>query len=207
MRILIDARRQINSGVGRVSQWLNQQVSQILPGAQCFHLVRDLQAIEAYALDPQTCVLADVAPFSAAELHDLVKVVDPQRFDLYLNPQTTWSPFHRVPSLCMVHDVWGLLRADWLPGEADLRTRFGIADMGYFHGVSDWFTPQRAGQMLTPEGRLVHQRVLDSDHLVWRAAWAQCAATVNQATGVVAVSASVKAQLQQWFVGAGRIRD
>lgn len=206
MRILIDARRQINSGVGRVSQWLNQHVSQIIPGARYFHLVRDMDAVHAYALNPRDCVLADVAPFSGAELQELVKVVDPQRFDLYINPQTTWSPFHRVPSLCVIHDVWGLPHPEWLPTQADLCARFGIADMGYFEGIEAWLTPERAACMLTPQGKLMHQRVLDSGHLIWRAAWAQCAATVHQAAGVVAVSEPVKAQLQEWFVRADRIR-
>lgn len=202
MRILIDARRPINSGVGRVSQWLNLRLPLIFPDAQWVHLINHRDQSDHFQ---DECVLTRIAPFSAGDFHDLGAEVQATGCDLYISTGTAWSPLHTVPSVCMVHDIWSLMNPDWLPSQHDVCARFGIDNLGYFEGLAQWMASQNRDEILTPDGIARHDEVLASGNLIWQAAWAQAVAILSRASAVVSVSDAIQSGLERWFKQSSRI--
>jgi glycosyltransferase involved in cell wall biosynthesis len=202
MRILIDARRPINSGVGRVAQWLNLHLPLIFPDAQWMHLINHRDQGDHFQ---DECILTRIAPFSAGDFHDLGAEVQATGCDLYISTGTVWSPLHTVPSVCMVHDIWSLMNPDWLPSPHDVCARFGIRNMGYFEGLVQWMSSQDRHAILTPDGISRHDEVLASGNLIWQAAWAQAVAILTRASAVVSVSDAIRSGVERWFKQSDRV--
>lgn len=206
-RVLLDARRHANSGVGRVCQWLVRHVSHGMgTGVQCVLLLgqrqRDWMAAAGLTVDELAgveCITTDIAPFTDAEYGTLPRLVASLGVDVYLNPQTTWSPLHTTPSINVIHDLWALVEPHWLPSASDIQARFSAQSMTFQHTLADWLNEARAASLLTTQGWQDWQRVQRHGDVVQRAAWAQYAAILAQSAQVVVVSPHLMAQVDARF--------
>ena len=203
-RVLLDARRHANSGVGRVCQWLVRHLSQgMAGGVQCVLLLgrhsRDRLWVPADCLAEVECITTDIAPFTDAEYVELPRLVASLGVDVYLNPQTTWSPLHTTPSINVVHDLWALVNPQWLPSARDIQARFASVGATFQHALADWLDEARAASLLTAQGWQDWQRVQRHGDVVQRAAWAQYAAILAQSAQVVVVSPHLMAQVDARF--------
>ena len=163
-RVLLDARRHANSGVGRVCQWLVRHLSQgMAGGVQCVLLLgrhsRDRLWLPADCLAEVECITTDIAPFTDAEYVELPRLVASLGVDVYLNPQTTWSPLHTTPSINVIHDLWALVNPQWLPSARDIQARFASVGATFQHALADWLDEARAASLLTAQGWQDWQRV------------------------------------------------
>ena len=203
-RVLLDARRHANSGVGRVCQWLVRHLSQgMAGGVQCVLLLgrhsRDRLWLPADCLAEVECITTDIAPFTDAEYVELPRLVASLGVDVFLNPQTTWSPLHTTPSINVVHDLWALVNPQWLPSARDIQARFASVGATFQHALADWLDEARAASLLTAQGWQDWQRVQRHGDVVQRAAWAQYAAILAQSAQVVVVSPHLMAQVDARF--------
>jgi glycosyltransferase involved in cell wall biosynthesis len=205
-RVLIDARRHANSGVGRVGQWLARHLPPALGERfDCCVLVSSQTAQWAAELPGVQCIDTPILPFSDAEFVGLPHYVESLGFDLYINPQSTWSPEHRTPTINFIHDVWALKNPDWLPSRTDIEARFANGKLTFQHQLADWFDEDRAAFSLTADGFERWTAAKQSGHLILQAAWAQYAATLQHSQHVVVVSHYLLAEVDERFiVGAPR---
>lgn len=197
-KVVIDARRRINSGIGRVSQWLSNNATALTGSADCMHLVAPGGAVD-YGLRPELCIETEIVPFSADEVYKLPELVADVGADLYINPQTTWSPFHCVKSINVIHDLWAVNNPDWLPTEDDLKHRFNLDDIYYFRRLSKWFSSARAERLLTTTGYARYIEAKRSGNIISQGVWAQYAATVEFSAVTVTVSDFIKEAMKELF--------
>jgi len=196
--VIFDCRRHINSGVGRVSQWLAIHSKQLVEAGDCHYLVRE-GTMSEYCLNESECIRTSIIPFSSEEFHILPSFLSETNTILYVNPQTTWSPLHKVKSLNIVHDLWALENPSWLPSEQDLLNRFNLRNLNYFTDLIDWFLSKDPKEFLT---RMAYERfaeAMQSKNLILQGAWAQYAAIARLSSSIVAVSEPIKEKLEALF--------
>ena len=97
--------RQANSGVGRVSQWLAHHLPAMDRQHEYLFLVSPHSDLKSFHVPADRCVHTHVVPFAGGEFEQLPAEIDALGVDLYVNPQTTWSPLLRTPSISLVHDL------------------------------------------------------------------------------------------------------
>ena len=197
--ILLDVRRQANSGVGRVSQWLAHHLPAMDRQHEYLFLVSPHSDLKSFHVPADRCVHTHVVPFAGGEFEQLPAEIDALGVDLYVNPQTTWSPLLRTPSISLVHDLWAINSPDWLPSEDDIKARFRIDNLDYMHQLNEWMSQQVAHDLFTDHGFARYQAAITSGHRLWQAAWAQYAAMCAYADAVVVVSDPLLNDLHQLF--------
>jgi glycosyltransferase involved in cell wall biosynthesis len=198
-KVLIDSRRRINSGIGRVSQWLSANLILDRQEFEVLNLTTEDNKKSDYEFYENHVVTTDIKPFSHDEFLLLPKLVASIKPDLYINPQSTWSPLHTTPSINIVHDLWAIKNPEWLPTEPDIKARFHIDGIGFFDNLSKWFTEELAKALLTEYGYKEWLNAKTMDNKIWLACWAQYAATVSMSRKCVAVSPCVKSEIIKYF--------
>lgn len=159
--------------------------------------------VSDYRFGTRTHVKTDIKPFSRGDLYELPHLVESAGCQLYVNPQLSWSPFHVVPTINVVHDLWPVTNPNWLPSTSDLMARFAIDDLAYFEALDQWFDQRRATASLTPFGMEMWVKARTLDNMLLNACWAQFAATVTLSARIVTVSQSVRENLQTYFLRGG----
>lgn len=199
-RVLVDSRRKINSGIGRVSQWLSDNL--------IFDDYRDIEIINLtgvghgysdYNFRNNRVVTTKIKPFSHDEFYELPSLVDSLNVDVYVNPQTTWSPLHKTPSINIIHDLWAIRNPEWLPLRSDLIARFCVENVVYFNHLAEWFDDNKAEEMLTEFGHKEWMKAKKSNNKIWLGCWAQYAATVSLSSKCILVSPFIKLQVEKYF--------
>jgi glycosyltransferase involved in cell wall biosynthesis len=198
-KLLIDSRRRINSGIGRVSQWLSANLILDRQEFEVVNLTTKENMRSDYEFHENHIVVTDIKPFSHEEFLLLPKLVASIKPDIYINPQSTWSPLHTTPSINIVHDLWAIKNPEWLPTETDIKARFDVDGIGFFECLSRWFTEELAQAMLTEYGYQEWIKARKSDNKIWLACWAQYAATVSMSRKCVAVSPCVQFEIIKYF--------
>jgi glycosyltransferase involved in cell wall biosynthesis len=198
-KIIVDSRRKINSGVGRISQWLFDNLkNSSIQSFKIYYLVCT-DSLNDYNIDNENVIITNIKPFSSEEIYELPKLIASENTDLYINPQTTWSPFHATPSINIIHDLWAIKNPEWLPTYEDLKYRFGIENLSYFETLSKWFTDKKAKKLLTEYGYHYWLEALASENLILKGAWAQYAATVSLSTQAITVSTFIASEIKKYF--------
>lgn len=199
-RIVIDSRRKVNSGIGRVSQWLASNIKLgICEDIKITHLINQKESQQDYNFDNNETLETKIKPFSSHEFYELPLFLEKFDFDLYINPQLPWSPYHKTPSINIIHDLWTMKFPEWLPLEDDLKNRFGILDINYFKFLVNWFNDSKAEKYLTPYGLEKWNIVKNSDNDIWKGCWAQLAATTALSKELVVVSQQTKEEVEKYF--------
>lgn len=205
MNILIDARRKINSGVGRVSQWVANNVPLLFPSANFKFLITTESQSNDYNLKPDSCIECGINPFSEDEFYALPLLIDSFDFDLYITPQTTWSPLIKTPSITMIHDLWAINNPEWLPSDSDLMHRFNLDNTFYFDLLNKWFEAQDPYSLLTIEGERNFEKAVRTGNRIHKGAWAQYAAMINYSSATVTVSSFINEEIYKFFSTKGRV--
>jgi len=200
LRILIDSRRKINSGIGRVSQWLAKNIGSSLDyNVKITHLITKMAESPDYCFSENEILETSVNPFSFEELYYLPELLSKHDFDLYINPQSTWSPFHVIPSINIIHDLWAIKNPEWLPSEHDLKARFKINNVDYFRHLAKWFYYEKASRYLTSHGLSQWKLAKQEGNSIWLGCWAQYAATTALSKKYVVVSSYIKDEVEKYF--------
>lgn len=205
-RVVVDSRRRINSGVGRVSQWLtNQLAPRLSEFADVTHLAQR-EARRGYQFDDRDILETEITPFSRDDFDQLPELLSAAGFDLYVNPNGTWSPLHKTPTINMVHDLWTIEHSEWLPTETELRSRFGFTDVSLGPQLTGWFESVDTASYLTREGQDLWSRRRDAGiSPLFGAALAQFGVLIRHSVATVAVSAQLRERLRRYFVNADSV--
>jgi len=198
-KILIDSRRKINSGIGRVSQWLSKNITFDKQEYEVINLAASNTCSDDYDFHENQVIRTGIKPFSYEEYYELPKLVESIKPDLYVNPQTTWSPLHTIPSVNIIHDLWAIKNPEWLPTKSDLEARFGLKDTAYFDSLYQWFSKDRAMTLLTEYGYEEWCKAKLNGNIIWLGCWAQYAATVSMSKSCVVVSDYIKEEVEKYF--------
>jgi len=199
-KVLIDSRRKINSGVGRVSQWIANNVETMDCGdTEIVFLVNPGSLTEDYSIPSTNILKTSIRPFSKEEFYGMPDFLAKYDFDLYVNPQMSWSYLHTTPAINMIHDLWAIKNPEWLPSESDLKSRFGIRDISYFEKMASLLDEKTVDKYLTPYGISQWENAKKSGNVVWIGCWAQYAAVTSLSQRYVVVSAFVESEVKKHF--------
>lgn len=205
IKILIDARRKINSGVGRVSQWITENIPNLSESIDCYYLVGDKSSQNDYNIDEKKSYFTDIKPFTSREFDELPAFVESTGCDLYINAQTTWSPLHTVPTITMIHDLWAINNAEWLPTTDDLKSRFDLDNLEYFEKLDNWFSREKQLKILTGIGMEQYCLAASSSNIIWKGAWAQYAAMIELSSRVITVSPFIQKEVNKLFLNTDNV--
>jgi len=199
-KILIDSRRKINSGVGRVSQWISNNINKInCNELEIFFLVNPESITKDYIIPSENIIETSISPFSSGEFKKLPDFLSKSNFSLYVNPQMSWSYLHATPTINIIHDLWAIKNPEWLPSKSDLKARFGIRDLSYFVKMANFLEENNPDKYLTPYGILKWKEAKKSGNDIWVGCWAQYAAVTALSQKFVLVSTFVESELKKYF--------
>jgi len=198
MKILIDIRRKVNSGIGRVSQWLANNLNDELIQNVEFYFLATNESIKDYKnLQSESILLSSTRPFSFDDLYDIPKQICQGNFDLYINPQVYSSPFNIVKTVNFVHDLWPLFDEDWLPSMSDVKNRFNLDDLQAINAMSNWLNDEKAKLFLTDYGYEEWKSI--SNNIGLKYVWSQYTATAILSTHICVVSKDTEKYFKKYF--------
>lgn len=123
MRIAIDCRRGIGSGMGRVTRQLaallHQRQDQLV-----LYTGLHSQMPSGPGILQRPC---PISYHSAADYREFPRWLTRDRVDLFFAPQYYISPFADCPTIKCVYDLWPLLHTRWVPAPDDFRARYGVS--------------------------------------------------------------------------------
>lgn len=187
-KIILDTRRKINSGIGRVSQWLVENLDEkAFKDTEIWYLANS-KSIQDYKFQTDKVIFTDSNPFSLEEIFKVPYQVAEQGFDFCINTQANCSPFHLIPSISMIHDLWAILHMEWLPSSDEMKNRFELSDGLAIQTMSNWLTENRARLSLTEYGFNKWKTSLKENNIVSRYAWSQCACVALLSSHICFVS-------------------
>src|ERR1043165_9897606 len=149
MKILLDYRRRINSGIGRVAEWFLLEVGPELSKNHQFSVLVNENG--KWNLGDFVPLTVDAKPFSKEEYFELPKIILENAFDVFISPQFNVSPFHLCKTVNILHDLWYITHPQYLPISDDLSKRFKNND-DYFVQIASWLTSSKAEALLTEYG-------------------------------------------------------
>lgn len=173
-KILIDARRRLNSGIGRLTQWLVNNITEtVLENTEIWYLAtRNTEG--DYDLNQDKTITTEITPCTIDDIYELPSLVMNMKFDLYINPQINTSPFIIAPSINIIHDCWALEYENLAPSRADCVQRFGHEGVeSPLFAMTKWLTENRAKKYMTSYGFSLWEKTLSRKDLVSNYAWAQ----------------------------------
>lgn len=199
-KILIDSRRKINSGVGRVSQWITNYINKLIcDNVKIFFLVNSESSTIDYNIPAENIIETSIRPFSSDEFKKLPDFLSKFNFSLYVNPQMSWSYLHATPTINIIHDLWAIKNPEWLPSESDLKNRFGIRDLSFFLEMANFLEKNNPEKYLTPYGILKWKEARKSGNIIWAGCWAQYATVTAMSKKFVVVSSFVENEVRKYF--------
>lgn len=199
-KILVDSRRKINSGVGRVSQWIANNISEMdIENAEIFFLVNPDSFSKDYLIPTNYIVETNIKPFSIKEYLELPDYLSNYDFDLYINPQLSWNYTLRIPTINMIHDLWPIKNPEWLPSAKDLMVRFEINDILYFEKTSQFLNDKNIEKYLTSYGIKQWEKAIHTNNIILLGCWAQAAAVTALSRKIVVVSEFIKSEVEKYF--------
>lgn len=150
--IVIDCRRVLDSGIGRVTEWFLQNV---VPELSKNYLVKYLvtpNTREDYQVPLEDCIVVGYKPLSREELYMMPQLLSDNGCHLFISPQINVSPFHLCRTVNMLHDLWYVVHPEFLPEPKDIQQRFDSGSSSYIDHISPWLTEEKASRFLTKEG-------------------------------------------------------
>jgi hypothetical protein len=187
-KILIDSRRKINSGIGRVSQWLVSNLDESLFFDTEIWYLANINSITDYDFKSEKILLTDAKPFSLGDLYEIPSLLVNKEFSLYINPQINTSPFHLVPSINIMHDFWSLTDIEWLPSLNDFASRFELSNLQSINNLANWLTEDIAKKYLTDFGFNKWNDSLNYNNILLKCAWSQFTAITAFSTHICFIS-------------------
>ena len=171
--IFIDCRRVLNSGIGRVTEWFLDNVSNNIHEYNIRFLVTK-ETISDYKLIENECLVTDFKPMSFEELYLLPHLLIENNCDLFISPQINVSPFQLCKTINMLHDLWYINNPNYLPDEEELKTRFLCKKTSINH-ISGWLTAERANSLLTDYGKELWEKAKEKNNIILDYCWSQIA--------------------------------
>lgn len=197
-KIIIDCRRILNSGIGRVTEWLIQNVCPFLHEKyHVVYLVNDVTKND-YSLQEKECIVVNIKPLSVDEFYILPQIIIDNHCDLFISPQINVSPFHLCKTINMLHDLWYINSPCYLPTEEDMMLRFKnkTSIMGM---TSLWLTQTRAKMLLTDYGYSKWEEAMSLQNNMLCCMWSQISMFSVFSSEIVCVSKAVEEDFKKVF--------
>jgi len=126
LRVAVDCRRGLGSGVGRVTQSLAKAVIELSRRRPILPVL-----LMAPGAQPGFERLAEIhhinIPFhSQKDRFEYPELLSKLSVDVFFAPQYYVVPYSPCLTIRHVHDLWPLLHSEWIPTPAEFRSRFGL---------------------------------------------------------------------------------
>jgi len=151
-KIAIDIRRRLNSGVGRVVQWLVDNITDDILEDTTLSYIATETSWKDYLPTKENCIIATSQPFSKEEIKEIPEILQQNDIALWINPQINISPYTTTPTITIVHDTWYLFHKELLPTINDVKYRFRLHATDHFAAVANILTDNSAKKLLTQKG-------------------------------------------------------
>jgi glycosyltransferase involved in cell wall biosynthesis len=132
LRIAIDCRRGLGSGVGRVTQSLVRAVLKLSDSRPIIPVLLMASDVQMSGIE-RLAELAEIRHISIPLHSDMDRLEYPElltylKIDVFFAPQYYIAPFSQSLSIRYVHDLWPLFHPEWIPTPSEFGTRFGFAN-------------------------------------------------------------------------------
>nr|WP_294898284.1 glycosyltransferase [uncultured Pedobacter sp.] len=196
-KILIDARRKLNSGIGRVTQWLVNHLTDT-DLMEFYYLTFEGNKVP-YNLPESRCIIAKAQPLSIEEIYETPGLIAKNNFDLYINPQFNISPFIVTKTITILHDFWYLKNEKFLPTINDVNFRFDVKESNYANVFNNWLSDKKAEQLMTAEGLIKYKQNKDLKNDVLNLVWAQLSVCSFYSHSIVFITEDVRNDFEDVF--------
>lgn len=196
-KVLIDVRRQLNSGIGRVTQWLVNNLTDT--DLLTFYYFTFEANIVPYNLNESRCIVTKAKLLSVEEVYDTPDLIMKYNFDLYINTQFNISPFITTKTITMLHDFWYLKSEKALPTIDDVSIRLSLKEDSYFKVINNWLTDKNAEVLMTEEGFVKYKREKELNNSVLDLIWSQLSVFSFFSHSIVFITADVKDDFEKVF--------
>lgn len=196
-KVLIDVRRKLNSGIGRVTQWIvnNLTDTDLIE----FYYFTFEGNIIPYNLNESRCIVTKAKPLSTEEVYETPDLILKYNFDLYLNPQFNISPFIATKTITVLHDFWYLKSEKALPTIDDVSIRCDLNENNYFNAINNWLTDKNAEALMTKEGLIKYKQEKELKNDVLDLIWSQLSVFAFFSHSIVFITDDVKKDFESVF--------
>ena len=196
-KVLIDVRRKLNSGIGRVTQWIVSNLTDT--DFIEFYYFTFKENISTYHLNESRCILTEAKLLSTEEVHKTPDLILKYHFDLYINPQFNISPFITTKTITMLHDFWYLKSEKALPTINDLSNKLDLKEGDYFNVINNWLTDKNAELLMTDWGLKKYKQEKELKNNVLDLIWSQLSVFSFFSHSIVFISEDVKNDYERVF--------
>ena len=196
-KVLIDVRRKLNSGIGRVTQWIVSNLTDT--DFIEFYYFTFKENISTYHLNESRCILTEAKLLSTEEVHETPDLILKYHFDLYINPQFNISPFITTKTITMLHDFWYLKSEKALPTINDLSNKLDLKEGDYFNVINNWLTDKNAELLMTDWGLKKYKQEKELKNNVLDLIWSQLSVFSFFSHSIVFISEDVKNDYERVF--------
>jgi len=178
----------VNSGIGRVTQWLVDNLGQNWPKEHEIWYLATQDSAANYRFYNNNIIYTESRPFSLDELYTIPILLCTNNINLYINPQFNSSPFHITPTINIIHDFWALIKPDWLPTSEDLQERFTLENTDIIYNMGNWLNDDLAKIIFTDFGYAEWRKATSSNLPMAKYVWSHYAATVLLSSHICLIS-------------------
>lgn len=201
--IVIDARRKLNSGIGRIIQWLVNNLE--TTDAYEFRYLVTYTSKTQYEISSKESIVVNFNPFSVEEYYKIPKIISKYENAIFLSTQVNCTPFNLGTTISMIHDVWFLTNIDSLPSVQDAVKRFSLDNGSLFLKFSEWLNFELAENILTKDGLKIWSKVEIQENIIAKYFWSQLVALTLFSQKIVFVHEDVKVTYQKLFKRKDRL--
>jgi len=198
-KIILDCRRKLNSGIGRVTQWIVDNIVGNLSDIVEVNFLATEETILQYNLPLQDSIIVDFNAFSIQDLEEIPKILKDNNCDLYINPQFNCSPYLQTPFISIIHDLWYIQNPTWLPTAKEIGFRFNFKVLSQFENVNLWATESLFTNLLTPYGNEVYNNILKTKSIIAEYSFTQISIVAKFAHHIVFVNPHDKENFKKIF--------
>ncbi|OAQ41761.1 hypothetical protein A5893_01200 [Pedobacter psychrophilus] len=196
-KVLIDVRRKLNSGIGRVTQWIVDNLTDT--NLIEFYYFTFEENIIKYNLTESRCIVTKAKPLSIEEVHETPELILKYNFDIYLNPQFNISPFITTKTITILHDFWYLKSEKALPTIDDVSIRLDLKEGNYFNVINNWLTEKNAEALMTTNGLIKYKQEKELKNDVLDLIWSQLSVFSFFSNSIVFITEDVKQDFERVF--------
>jgi glycosyltransferase involved in cell wall biosynthesis len=196
-KVLIDVRRKLNSGIGRVTQWIVNHLTDF-DSIEFYYFTFEENIIQ-YNLIESRCIVTKAKPLSIEEVYETPDLILKYNFDLYLNPQFNISPFITTKTITILHDFWYLKSEKALPTIDDVSIRLDLTEGNYFNVINNWLTDKNAEALMTNKGLIKYKQEKELKNDVLDLIWSQLSVFSFFSHSIVFITNDVKKDFEKVF--------
>ena len=126
LRVAVDCRRGLGSGVGRVTQSLAKAVVELSRSRPILPVLLMAPSTQSGFEDLAEIHHINIPFHSQKDRFEYPRLLKQLNVDVFFAPQYYVVPYCPCVTVRHVHDLWPLLHPKWIPTPTDFESRFGF---------------------------------------------------------------------------------